>query len=177
MVRCAGWRNQASDAADGYLAKRFGWHTELGTYLDPIADKALLVAAPFSLPSHWQSNAAAPAQGDVRPSPRAGTFHEELSPRHVRTTRANSRGESRWRRDDPGRPSHAASLSRTVDANRYHGRYEGSCRKGQPSRSASRGNSAQCPPADSRCWTHGSLCGSRPGRESDRGSREISDVR
>ena len=80
MVRCAGWRNQASDAADGYLAKRFGWHTELGTYLDPIADKALLVAAPFSLPSHWQSNAAAPAQGDVRPSPRAGTFHEELSP-------------------------------------------------------------------------------------------------
>ena len=31
-----------SDAADGYLAKRFGWHTELGTYLDPIADKALL---------------------------------------------------------------------------------------------------------------------------------------
>ena len=23
-----------SDAADGYLAKRFGWQTELGTYLD-----------------------------------------------------------------------------------------------------------------------------------------------
>jgi len=33
-----------SDAADGYLAKRFGWHTELGTYLDPIADKVLLVS-------------------------------------------------------------------------------------------------------------------------------------
>ncbi len=32
-----------SDAADGYLAKRYGWHTELGSYLDPIADKALLV--------------------------------------------------------------------------------------------------------------------------------------
>lgn len=32
-----------SDAADGYLAKRFGWNTELGAYLDPIADKALLV--------------------------------------------------------------------------------------------------------------------------------------
>ena len=32
-----------SDAADGYLAKRFGWHTELGAYLAPIADKALLV--------------------------------------------------------------------------------------------------------------------------------------
>ncbi|MDJ0513383.1 MAG: CDP-alcohol phosphatidyltransferase family protein [Methyloceanibacter sp.] len=33
-----------SDAADGYLAKRYGWRTELGAYLDPIADKALLVA-------------------------------------------------------------------------------------------------------------------------------------
>ena len=33
-----------SDAVDGYLAKRFGWQTELGTYLDPIADKALLVS-------------------------------------------------------------------------------------------------------------------------------------
>ncbi len=32
-----------SDAADGYLAKRYDWHTELGAYLDPIADKALLV--------------------------------------------------------------------------------------------------------------------------------------
>ena len=31
-----------SDAVDGYLAKRFGWQTELGAYLDPIADKALL---------------------------------------------------------------------------------------------------------------------------------------
>jgi pimeloyl-ACP methyl ester carboxylesterase len=49
------------------------------------------------------------------------------------------------------------------------------CRKGQPSRSASRGNSAQCPPSDSRCWTHGSLCGSRRGRESDRGGGETSD--
>jgi len=33
-----------SDAADGYLAKRFQWRTELGAYLDPIADKALLVS-------------------------------------------------------------------------------------------------------------------------------------
>jgi len=38
-----------SDAADGYLAKRFGWHTELGTYLDPIADKALLVSVYVTL--------------------------------------------------------------------------------------------------------------------------------
>ncbi len=34
----------ASDAADGFLAKRFGWNPELGAYLDPIADKALLVS-------------------------------------------------------------------------------------------------------------------------------------
>ena len=33
-----------SDAADGYIAKRFGWRSELGAYLDPIADKALLVS-------------------------------------------------------------------------------------------------------------------------------------
>lgn len=34
----------ASDAADGFLAKRYNWRTELGAYLDPIADKALLVS-------------------------------------------------------------------------------------------------------------------------------------
>ena len=31
-----------SDAADGFLAKRFGWQSELGAMLDPIADKLLL---------------------------------------------------------------------------------------------------------------------------------------
>lgn len=31
-----------SDALDGYIAKRFNTRTELGTYLDPIADKVLL---------------------------------------------------------------------------------------------------------------------------------------
>lgn len=34
----------ATDALDGFLAKRFGWETELGSYLDPLADKALLVS-------------------------------------------------------------------------------------------------------------------------------------
>jgi cardiolipin synthase len=33
-----------TDALDGFLAKRFGWETELGSYLDPLADKALLVS-------------------------------------------------------------------------------------------------------------------------------------
>ena len=32
-----------SDAADGFLAKHFGWQTELGAVLDPLADKLLLV--------------------------------------------------------------------------------------------------------------------------------------
>lgn len=33
-----------SDAVDGFLAKRFGWSSLLGAYLDPLADKALLVS-------------------------------------------------------------------------------------------------------------------------------------
>ena len=32
-----------TDAADGFLAKRFQWQTELGKILDPLADKLLLV--------------------------------------------------------------------------------------------------------------------------------------
>lgn len=35
-----------SDGLDGYLAKRFDWHTRAGALLDPIADK-LLVAGTF----------------------------------------------------------------------------------------------------------------------------------
>jgi cardiolipin synthase len=37
---CAG----ASDALDGYIAKRFDCRTQLGALLDPIADKALLAS-------------------------------------------------------------------------------------------------------------------------------------
>ncbi len=33
-----------SDGVDGWLAKHFDWKTELGAYLDPLADKALLVS-------------------------------------------------------------------------------------------------------------------------------------
>ena len=35
-----------SDGLDGYMAKRFDWHTRLGALLDPVADK-LLVAGTF----------------------------------------------------------------------------------------------------------------------------------
>jgi len=33
-----------TDAVDGFLAKRFGMQTELGAYLDPLADKTMLVS-------------------------------------------------------------------------------------------------------------------------------------
>ena len=33
-----------SDAVDGFLAKRFGMMTELGAYLDPLADKVMIVS-------------------------------------------------------------------------------------------------------------------------------------
>ncbi len=38
-----------SDAVDGFIAKRFNLVTELGAYLDPIADKLLLVGIYVSL--------------------------------------------------------------------------------------------------------------------------------
>ena len=33
-----------SDGFDGFLARRFDWRTRLGAYLDPLADKALVVS-------------------------------------------------------------------------------------------------------------------------------------
>jgi cardiolipin synthase (CMP-forming) len=38
-----------TDAVDGFLAKRFGMSTELGAYLDPLADKAMLVSIYIAL--------------------------------------------------------------------------------------------------------------------------------
>lgn len=38
-----------SDALDGFLAKYFGWTSELGGLLDPIADKLLLIGAILAL--------------------------------------------------------------------------------------------------------------------------------
>jgi cardiolipin synthase len=39
----------ASDAVDGFVAKRFGMITVLGSYLDPLADKALIVSIYITL--------------------------------------------------------------------------------------------------------------------------------
>ena len=38
-----------TDAVDGFLAKRFGMSTELGAYLDPLADKAMMVSVYIAL--------------------------------------------------------------------------------------------------------------------------------
>jgi len=40
-----------SDGLDGFLAKRFDWRTRLGGWLDPLADKLLLVAVMLTLTS------------------------------------------------------------------------------------------------------------------------------
>jgi cardiolipin synthase len=52
-----------SDGLDGYLAKRFGWQSELGKFLDPAADKFLLVivfvcSTWFGLVPQWLTAAA-----------------------------------------------------------------------------------------------------------------------
>lgn len=38
-----------SDGVDGYLAKRFEWHSRLGALLDPIADKLLMAGTYITL--------------------------------------------------------------------------------------------------------------------------------
>ena len=38
-----------SDGVDGYLAKRFDWHTRLGAMLDPVADKLLMAGTYVTL--------------------------------------------------------------------------------------------------------------------------------
>jgi cardiolipin synthase len=49
-----------TDAVDGYIAKRWQQETELGAYLDPLADKALLVSIYVALGILAQRNPAAP---------------------------------------------------------------------------------------------------------------------
>jgi cardiolipin synthase (CMP-forming) len=39
----------ASDFADGFLARRYNWHSKLGAYLDPLADKSLMASVYVTL--------------------------------------------------------------------------------------------------------------------------------
>ena len=49
-----------SDAVDGFIAKRFHLTTELGAYLDPLADKALLISMYVTLAAVSELSPAVP---------------------------------------------------------------------------------------------------------------------
>src|SRR5215470_2595075 len=80
----------ASDGVDGYLAKRFDWTSELGKFLDPLADKLLLVtvfveAAWLGLVPWWLT--AAVVARDVMIGLGAVIFRLWFGPLHGRPTR------------------------------------------------------------------------------------------
>ena len=79
----------ASDGLDGYLAKRFDWTSELGRFLDPLADKLLLVtvfveAAWLELVPWWLT--AAVVARDVMIGLGALIFRLWFGPLHGRPT-------------------------------------------------------------------------------------------
>lgn len=79
----------ASDGLDGWLAKRYGWVSQLGGWLDPLADKALVLAVCVALALHgdlpwWLLGLIA-----VRDTVIVGgaiTFHFSFAPLHARPT-------------------------------------------------------------------------------------------
>jgi len=78
-----------SDGLDGYLAKRFGWISELGKFLDPMADKLLLMtvfieAAWLDLVPWWITAAA--VARDVLIGLGALVFRMWFGPLHGRPT-------------------------------------------------------------------------------------------
>ena len=78
-----------SDGLDGYLAKRFNWTSELGKFLDPLADKLLLVtvfvqSAWLGLVPWWL--AAAVVARDVMIGLGALIFRLWFGPLHGRPT-------------------------------------------------------------------------------------------
>ena len=80
----------ASDGVDGYLAKRFNWTSELGKFLDPLADKLLLItvfveAGWLELVPWWLT--AAVVARDVMIGLGALIFRLWFGPLHGRPTR------------------------------------------------------------------------------------------
>jgi len=78
-----------SDGLDGYLAKRFNWTSELGKFLDPFADKLLLMtvfveAAWLGLVPWWLTAAA--VARDVLIGLGALVFRVWFGPLHGRPT-------------------------------------------------------------------------------------------
>jgi len=80
----------ASDGLDGYLAKRFNWTSELGKFLDPMADKLLLmtvfIESAWLNIVPWWITAAAVAR-DVLIGLGALVFRMWIGPLHGRPTR------------------------------------------------------------------------------------------
>jgi cardiolipin synthase (CMP-forming) len=78
-----------SDGLDGYLAKRFGWTSELGKFLDPMADKLLLmtvfIEAAWLGRVPWWVTAAVVAR-DVLIGAGALVFRMWFGPLHGRPT-------------------------------------------------------------------------------------------
>jgi cardiolipin synthase len=78
-----------SDGLDGYLAKRFNWTSELGKFLDPVADKLLLMtvfvqAAWLGLVPWWLT--AAVVARDILIGLGALAFRLWFGPLHGRPT-------------------------------------------------------------------------------------------
>ncbi len=79
----------ASDGVDGWLAKRYGWQTQLGGWLDPLADKALVLSVCTALMLHgdlprWLF--ALIAMRDLVIVGGAVTFHFSFAPLHAAPT-------------------------------------------------------------------------------------------
>ena len=80
----------ASDGVDGYLAKRFDWTSDLGRFLDPLADKLLIMtvfieAAWLALVPWWIT--AAVVARDVMIGLGALIYRLWFGPLHGRPTR------------------------------------------------------------------------------------------
>lgn len=81
-----------SDGVDGYLAKRFNWTSELGKFLDPLADKLLLItvfvaAAWLDLVPWWLTSAV--VARDVLIASGAMVFRVWIGPLRGRPTVAS----------------------------------------------------------------------------------------